>query len=268
MDFNIEQPAALIMDPVHDEFNMSSDLMHELLVFKHFSAHYPQRTALRDLSLKIFENETYAILGPSGCGKTTLLYAIANLLPSNCTKVGDCLLMRPLKMSTVLQDFGLFPWKTVLENTLLPFILKGKPTAKDLEKTHIMLKYLKLDTHEHHYPGALSGGQKQRVAIARSWLMSPDLLLLDEPFSALDALTREDLQEDVLDLLKQSPLTMIIVTHSIEEAVFLGKNIILLSEKGEVKAQINNESFGMKNVRELPDFYNQCLSIRKLMRGA
>jgi NitT/TauT family transport system ATP-binding protein len=241
---------------------------HEMIQMKGFTVHYPQRTALKNLNLSFVENEIYAILGPSGCGKTTLLYALADLLPSTCTRDGELILKKALKISTVLQDFGLFPWKTVLENTLLPITLQGRQTEQDLENARAMLKRLKLDTHEHHYPSALSGGQKQRVAIARSWLMSPDLLLLDEPFSALDALTREKLQEDVLTLYQQSPLTILIVTHSIEEAVFIGKKIILLSEQGEVLVQLDNASFGKENAREQTDFYEQCLAIRKRMREA
>jgi NitT/TauT family transport system ATP-binding protein len=238
---------------------------HIIVELDKFSAHYPERTALKNLSMKFSDKETYAILGPSGCGKTTLLYSIAGLLPADSWTDGECKRMEPMTISTVLQDFGLFPWKTVLENTMLPLTLKGKPTPEDLEKAQDLLKSLKLDTHQHHYPNALSGGQKQRVAIARSWLMAPDLLLLDEPFSALDALTRERLQDDVVNLYKNSPLCIIIVTHSIEEAVFIGKNIILLSENGEMQAEFRNPSFGLENVREQNCFYEQCLAIRKLM---
>lgn len=235
---------------------------------QNYSVHYPQLTALKDISLAFCKNETYAILGPSGCGKTTLLYALAELLPAGCTTDGACLRSNPLKISTVLQDFGLFPWKTVLDNTLLPFALKGRPSPMEVEKAHLLLKRLKLDAHENHYPGALSGGQKQRVAIARSWLMEPDLLLLDEPFSALDAITRESLQQDVLNLYRESPSTIVIVTHSIEEAVFIGKNIILLTTHGQVQAKLNNQSFGISDAREHHAYYDTCLAIRKLMKEA
>lgn len=241
--------------------------MNEILRLRNFSLHYPQLTALRKLDLSFHRNETYAILGPSGCGKTTLLYALADLLPASCTREGELLRMDQLKISTVLQDFGLFPWKTVWENALLPITLKGNPTSAELDKAKRLLARLKLDTHEKHYPGAISGGQKQRVAIARSWLMEPDLLLLDEPFSALDAITRENLQQDVLNLYQESPSTIIIVTHSIEEAVFIGKNIILLTEDGQLKAELENSSFGMEDPREQEAYYEICLRIRKLMKG-
>lgn len=241
---------------------MANDIIH----LNGFSVRYPERAALKNITLKIKENETYAILGPSGCGKTTLLYALAELLPTQCVVEGACNRLRSIKTSTVLQDFGLFPWKTVLENTLLPLILNGTHTINNLEKAHEILKWLKLDSHCNFYPGALSGGQKQRVAIARSWLSAPDLLLLDEPFSSLDALTRELLQSEVLELNKKSPLTILIVTHSIEEAVFMGKNIILLSQHGEIQAEIENPSFGLADVREQVIFYEQCLELRKIMK--
>lgn len=246
--------------------NSTRESDSEVVRLEDFSVHYPQRTALRGLNLHFRANQTYAILGPSGCGKTTLLYAIAGLLPPECRTDGRCIRTEPLKISTVLQDFGLFPWKTVLQNALLPLTLKGRPALPDLQKAHHLLEYLKLAAHEQNYPGSLSGGQKQRVAIARSWLMSPDLLLLDEPFSALDAITRESLQEDVLSLYRESPLCIIIVTHSIEEAVFIGKNIILLKEDGEVRAQLENPAFGIEQVREKQIFYDRCLEIRRLMK--
>ena len=242
--------------------------MNDILRLKDFSVHYPQKTALKDLSFQIKENETYAILGPSGCGKTTLLYAIADLLPIFCSTEGSCEKLKPLTVSTVLQDFGLFPWKTVLENTMLPLTLKGHSTDKDSEQARHILAQLKLDSHENHYPNELSGGQKQRVAIARSWLMKADLLLLDEPFSSLDALTREKLQDDVIDYYKKSPLTLILVTHNIEEAVYMGKTIILLTEDGSIQTLLDNPSFGIENVREHQSFYNQCLEIRKQMKEA
>lgn len=246
--------------------NSTPESDNPIIRLEEFSVHYQKQTALRGLNLSFHANQTYAILGPSGCGKTTLLYAIAGLLPVECRTDGSCIRAGGLKISTVLQDFGLFPWKTVLQNALLPLKLKGKPSSSDLQQAHHLLGYLKLAAHEQHYPGSLSGGQKQRVAIARSWLMSPDLLLLDEPFSALDAITRESLQEDVLTLYDESPLCIIIVTHSIEEAVFIGKNIILLREDGEVLAHLDNPAFGIEGVREKHVFYDRCLEIRRLMK--
>ncbi len=241
-------------------------LDREILRLRDYSVRYPGRTALRGLDLSFRAGRTYAVLGPSGCGKTTLIYALADLLPPGTRTEGRCDRASPLRISTVLQDYGLFPWKTVLQNALLPFALAGHPSAGDIEKTRRMLDSLKLLPHEQQYPISLSGGQKQRVAIARSWLMSPDLLLLDEPFSALDAITRETLQEDILALYRRSPLAIIIVTHSIEEAAVIGQTIILLSESGTVLSQMENPAFGMEDARENPLFYDFCVEIRKRMK--
>ncbi len=228
---------------------------------------------INHLDLSLEPRRTYALLGPSGCGKTTLLYALANLLPNHSELGGSISIKEGLKVSTVLQDYGLFPWKTVLENTLLPLRIESnnnriKLPLSDVEKATNMLKNLKLDEHMHHFPGALSGGQKQRVAIARSWLMAPDLLLLDEPFSSLDALTREALQNQVKTLFYQEPLTVFLVTHSIEEAVFLGQTILVMNESGDIIATLDNESFESEYQREEEAFYKQCLHIRKILKGA
>jgi len=228
---------------------------------------------VNNLNLTLAPRRTYALLGPSGCGKTTLLYALGNLLPTNCHLTGAIETIEGLKVSTVLQDFGLFPWKTVLENTLLPLRIQSKKNKTkllkpDIEKATKMLKNLKLDEHIHHFPKALSGGQKQRVAIARSWLMAPDLLLLDEPFSSLDALTREALQNQVKTLFYKEPLTVFLVTHSIEEAVFLGQTILVMNESGHIIATLDNESFEAEYQREEEAFYKQCLYLRKVLKGA
>lgn len=241
-------------------------LDNQVVCLENFSASYDGRKALNDLTLRFEARSTYAILGPSGCGKTTLLYAIAGLLPDHCVTEGSCSSRNDLHISTVLQDLGLFPWKTVLQNAVLPFQLKGKITEDNMAKAGEILRYLKLDSHESKYPAMLSGGQKQRVAIARSWLTTPELLLLDEPFSSLDAITRESLQDDVLKLYFSSPLSIIIVTHSIEEAVYIGQKIIILSEHGEMLASLDNETFGIDNAREQKSFYDKCIEIRMLMK--
>lgn len=237
-----------------------------LMVIKDLSVHYKNRSALHKISLEIKANDAYTILGPSGCGKTTLLYAIADLLSKKTAIEGSRIATRPLKKSLVLQDYGLFPWKTVLQNVLLPIELEAQKDNDVMERAMYMLKHLKLDDHLTDYPSTLSGGQKQRVALARSWVMQPDLLLMDEPFSSLDALTRERLQEDALSLFNETKMTMITVTHSIEEAVFLGRHILILSEEGTLSHMITNPTFGMEMAREQEAYYEQCIMIRKLLK--
>ena len=238
----------------------------ELIKIENFSVHYTEKTALRKLSLSVLARESYAILGPSGCGKTTLLYSLGELLPASCAIDGKFEKLNTLKTSIVLQDFGLFPWKTVLENTTLPFKLQNNLKVDNLARANEVLEKLGLDSHAHHYPNALSGGQKQRVAIARAWLSSPDLLLLDEPFSSLDAITRESLQEEVINLYNESNLTYVLVTHSIEEAVFMGKKIIILTKDGEFKAELDNQSFGLSDARQADSYFEMCNKVRNIMK--
>ena len=244
-----------------------------LVKTNHLSLSYNDQTIISHLDLQLERETTYALLGPSGCGKTTLLYALAHLLPDHCHQQGSIETIEPIKTSTVLQDYGLFPWKTVLANTLLPMKIKARSKGQklkqdDLDKAIQLLDSLKLTSHLKHYPHELSGGQKQRVAIARSWLMEPDLLLLDEPFSSLDALTREALQDQMKSLLSSKPLSLFLVTHSIEEAVFLGQNILVMDASASILAKIKNDSFYLKDQREQEAFYKQCLAIRKIMKGS
>jgi len=242
---------------------MSRNVLIEL---SNFSVSYPESKALDSISLKIREGEAYSILGPSGCGKTTFLHSVADLLPNKADTGGQLTFSRNLKSSIVFQDYGLFPWKTVEENILLPLKLENDISKEVLFTYETLVENLKIKNLSNNYPDSLSGGQKQRVAVARSWIMKPDLLLLDEPFSSLDAITRESLQDEVLNLYSENPITTITVTHSIEEATFMGRNIILLSENGRLSKIIENKSFGDLNSRETKEFYEKCLELRKFMK--
>jgi NitT/TauT family transport system ATP-binding protein len=173
---------------------------------------------------------------------------------------------KELVKSIVFQDYGLFPWKTVKENILLPIEIRNQVIYEYEEDYEKLVEKLKISEYSNSYPDNLSGGQKQRVAVARSWIMNPDLLLLDEPFSSLDAITRESLQDAVLNLYKQNPITIITVTHSIEEAVFMGENIIILNSKGEIKKNVKNKEFGDIKAREKEGFYEKCLELRRIMK--
>lgn len=127
------------------------------------------------------------------------------------------------EISVILQEYGLFPWKTVQQNVALPLVLQKRPKAEIREQTAQMLEQLQLTEHAGKFPAQLSGGQRQRIAIARALIAKPRVLLMDEPFSALDALTRETMQNIVLELCEQQKLTLVMVTHNIEEAIFLGQ---------------------------------------------
>jgi NitT/TauT family transport system ATP-binding protein len=239
----------------------------EVLVnIKNYSVSYPDVEALNNVNVEIIKGQTYSILGSSGCGKTTFLHGIAGLLPGKCNISGDVITNKELVKSIVFQDYGLFPWKTVKENILLPIEIRNKTIYDYDEDYEKLVEKLKISEYSNSYPDNLSGGQKQRVAVARSWIMNPDLLLLDEPFSSLDAITRESLQDAVLNLYKQNPITIITVTHSIEEAVFMGENIIILNSKGEIKKNVKNKEFGDIKAREKEGFYEKCLELRRIMK--
>lgn len=189
---------------------------------------------LNDISFKVKEGEFVSVIGPSGCGKTTLLKIFGGLLsPSH----GNIIVKdNSLDVAIKRRDFGfvfqnsvLLPWRTVLQNIELPLEIIGDQTP--LAESEKLLELLGLKGFGEYYPKALSGGMKQRVAIARALVFNPDILLMDEPFSALDELTRERLNLELLKIWEQTHKTIIFVTHSISEAVFLSKRVIVLSER-------------------------------------
>jgi NitT/TauT family transport system ATP-binding protein len=224
---------------------------------------------LDHLSFRLFPQETLSVIGPSGCGKTTLLYIMAGLEAATTGSVmlggRDARVARG-RTAFILQHFGLFPWKTVLENVALGLSLQRRQKADISDVVRSSLCELGLSDLEDRYPAQLSGGQKQRVAIARALSTSPDILLMDEPFSSLDALTRERLQNTLLKMWRRRRLTYIIVTHSVEEAVFLGRTILVLSDRPTVcKAVIDNAHFGEDGLRRHEAFFDTVRRVRMAM---
>ena len=226
---------------------------------------YGNETALSNINLYIPKNSTCAIIGPSGCGKTTLLYALAGLIHPQSGQVlinGEELKAVRRKTGLILQDMGLLPWKKVWNNVALGLKVRGLDKEVIVSKVNSILDELDMLAHKDKYPSQLSGGQKQRVAIARTLVTEPDLLLLDEASSALDEITKEHIQNLILKIYKKNPVTLVMVTHSIEEAVFLGQKIIIMG-RGKIEHQIENPCFGDENNRLNSDFYNTCLEVRK-----
>lgn len=219
----------------------------------------------------VSRGETWALLGPSGCGKTTLLYLLAGLkLPTTGeVKINDEKISRPRPRSgLILQDYGLLPWSTVRENIELGVKVRnfygpdGKHTPDNfIPKDNIegWITRLGLNEVAEKFPGQLSGGQRQRTAIARTLALEPDLLLMDEPFSSLDAITREDLQNLTLSLCEEQNITLVIVTHAIEEATVLGKKILLLDTPPNQTAHIfENPNAGTSGYRSSAEFHALC----------
>lgn len=228
---------------------------------------YGEEKVLDNINLNIRKNTTCAIIGPSGCGKTTLLYCLAGILTSEEGKIKiKNKELNGIRKETgvILQDNGLLPWKTVWDNIALG--LKSRNIDKKIIKIKVdeILTSLGIENQSNKLPGKLSGGQKQRVAIARTLVTEPDLLLLDEASSALDAITKENIQNLLLDIYNSREITIVMVTHNIEEAVFLGQKIIVMN-KGGIKSVIDNKYFGDKDIRVKPEFYNVCIEVRKLL---
>jgi len=225
--------------------------------------------ALSAIDLQIESGKSYAIIGPSGCGKTSLIFLMAGLLIPTEGKVflqGKPLLKPSRGTALILQEYGLLPWKTVWENAALGLKLRQAPEKKIEQILEQVFSELELSECIDRYPNQLSGGQKQRVALARALSLQPDLLLMDEPLSALDALTRENLQDLILRLIKGRRITCVLVTHSIEEAVYLGQEIIILSARpGRIRAIVANPDQGTEGYRHDISYHEKCTEVRALL---
>ncbi len=211
-----------------------------------YTARHLSILATYKVSAQVFEADRFVLLGPSGCGKSTLLKAIGGFHKPSEGEIR----LRGRKVTApgpdrmmVFQEFDqLLPWKTVIQNVIFPLIESGKAkTRKEAEeRARHYLDKVNLTKFADNYPHMLSGGMKQRVAIARGMAMEPDILLMDEPFAALDALTRVKMQDELLELWDDTHFTVLFVTHSIAEAIKIGNRILLLSpHPGQVKAELN-----------------------------
>lgn len=244
-----------------------------MLSFQHVSLTYRNKdlsiTALRNINLRIQAGKSYAIIGPSGCGKTSLLFLMAGLLRPNSGKISldDHEVVRPdLKTALILQEYGLLPWKTVWENAILGLKIRRKIDVGSQQNVSRILHELLLSGCQDRYPSQLSGGQKQRVALARALAVHPEIMLMDEPLSALDALTREKLQETILEIWYRHQMTIVLVTHSIEEAVYLGQEIIILSPRpGQIRAIVANSEMGTIDYRHALSFHQKCTELRSIL---
>ena len=204
-----------------------------------FNTRNGEMIALNGVSLDIMENEFICVVGPSGCGKSTLLNIIAGLLEPTSGKIycdGKEVTGTGTERGVVFQQYALFPWMTVKKNVMFGLNLQG---IKGQEAEDIAMKYIKmvqLEDFANHYPKELSGGMKQRVAIARAYAVNPSVLLMDEPFGALDAQTRTQLQSELLVTWEKERKTCFFITHDVDEAIILAQKVIIMSARpGRIK---------------------------------
>lgn len=235
---------------------MTNDLKYENVVME-FSSRGTTVRALDTFNFAVSESEFIVVVGPSGCGKSTLMHMTAGLLHPTSGRVflGGAEIKDPgPDKAVVFQSFSLFPWKSVRENIDFGLRINGKSVAERRELVARAVKLIGLDGFEDHYPRQLSGGMQQRVAIARSFVMSPRVLLMDEPFAALDAQNRQLMQEELVRIWASQRPTVVFITHSVEEAVFLADRIVVMSKRpGRVKKVIDvNAATGATHWRTEP----------------
>ena len=257
------------------------NICHSMIVFDQLTYAYAHsRPVFQDFSWQVARGEAWAVLGPSGCGKTTLLYLLAGLyFPSaGQVRIDGEPLSRPRPHSgLILQEYGLLPWATVRQNAALGLRVRNfyGPDGTHAPRTYRpeadvtpWLARLGLVEHADKYPGQLSGGQRQRTAIARTLALRPDLLLMDEPFSSLDAPTRESLQNLTVELQAEQGLTLVLVTHAIEEAAFIGGKILLLAQPPNRQALIiDNPHAGQPGTRNSRGYQELCRQLRQRLEG-
>lgn len=202
-------------------------------------------TALHDINFEVRKREFISVIGPSGCGKSTLIRIVAGLESTTSGSVlidGNPVDEPGADRGMVFQSYTLFPWLTVKKNVMFGLRMKGMPKAKAERLAMEWLNLVDLAHAADQYPAQLSGGMKQRVAIARAMAMEPEVLLMDEPFAALDALTRHKMQDELMELWEGTHFTVLFVTHSIPEAIRVGNRILLLSpHPGQVKGELNSD---------------------------
>jgi NitT/TauT family transport system ATP-binding protein len=219
--------------------------------------------ALDEVSLEIGARELVALLGPSGCGKSTLLYLIGGFLP--CEGGSICVDGKPVcapgpDRGIVFQHFALFPWKTVRGNILYGLERQGLPRPEREARAQAFIDLVGLKGFEDSYPSQLSGGMKQRTAIARTLAFNPGILLMDEPFGALDAQTRSLMQSELLGILRRDPKTVVFVTHDVQEAVYLADRVAVMSARpGRIKAVVDT-----KFDKQAPDLFKSQAFVEKV----
>ena len=220
--------------------------LHIENVVKEYKGEHGTTIALNGVNLDIMENEFVCVVGPSGCGKSTLLNILAGLheaTSGECYLDGERIVGTDVRRGVVFQQYALFPWLTVKKNVMFALEMKGIKGKEAEEQAMKYLEKVDLVKFADHYPKELSGGMKQRVAIARAYAADPEVLLMDEPFGALDAQTRTQLQTELLETWEKDRKTCFFITHDVEEAIILAQKVIIMSARpGRIKSIVNIDS--------------------------
>lgn len=239
----------------------------------HLFSGYDSDVVLKDLSLEVAEGEFLSLLGPSGCGKSTLMKTIAGIVPASSGRIlldGRDITNLPVhKRGTVVvfQDMRLFPHKSVAENVAFPLKMQGISKAERLRTAEILLEKVQMNGYGNRKPGELSGGQQQRIALARALAARPKLLLLDEPFSALDENLREDMRRLVLQLQKEFSMTVILVTHDREEALSMSDRVALLFDGQLSQIGTPREVYHRPETKQVADYFGNCVYMTGLVEN-
>jgi len=234
-----------------------------------------QVEALGEIDLVVQPGEFISLIGPSGCGKSTLLRLIGNLLDPSKGQV--TVAGKPANQARLDREYGmvfqqatLYEWRSVTRNVQLPLEIMGRDKSEREQRADTMLELVRLTEFKHHFPWQLSGGMQQRVAIARALSFEPSILLMDEPFGALDEMTRERMQAEVLDIWSKTGTTVVFVTHSIPEAVFLSTRVVVMSPRpGKIAdvIEIDLPQPRSEDTREADRFYEKLTEVREALRG-
>src|SRR5262245_52824247 len=253
---------------------MTSPIIELDAVDKTFESRAGATEALQAVSLTVDAGEFISIIGPSGCGKSTLPRIVGDLVDPSAgvVRVNG----KSAQQARLDRDYGivfqtpvLYDWRTVLENVQLPLELAGRPRLERQQRPHALLRLVGLDEFAGHYPWQLSGGMQQRVSIARALALNPSILLMDEPFGALDEMTRERLNQELLQVCTETAATVLFVTHSIAEAVFLSNRIVVMSPRpGRIErvVAVDLPRPRVDTTRAHPRFFELVTAVRHCLR--
>ena len=242
---------------MHTQMNSYQTNNKKKIVISNLSKKYKDKLILKDIDLHVYEDEVVSIIGPSGCGKSTIFNILSNLTTCDSGEVDI-----NGRFSYMYQKDLLLPYKNIIDNVSLPLVLKGEKKKKSRETVKPYFSTFGLEGYENKYPNELSGGMRQRVNFMRTFVNSSDIMLLDEPFGALDSITRSSMQNWLLDIKKEIKSTILLITHDIDEAIVLSDRIYILSNKPAVITKeifVDNRIYNKDNLENVAKLKKEIL---------